>query len=73
MIELVATVLSIGGAILMCSNTKYSKYTYALWPFASFLWTIEAYSLDMYGWMAAAATHTILESIGAYNWLIRKK
>ena len=73
MLEAIATVFSIAGAILMASNTKYSKYAYLVWPVASTSWMAVAISNSMKGLMLTYALYMCLEFTGMYKWLIRDK
>ena len=73
MIETIATVLSIVGAVLMSSNNKHSKYAYLLWPFASICWLYVAMDAGLKGLVITQIIYMILEFTGLWKWVIRDR
>ena len=71
MLEVVATVLSIFGAVLMSSKSQYSKFAYVVWPVASLIWLLFAVEKQMMGFAVCSGIYMVLEASGLYRWIIK--
>ena len=73
MLQVVATVFGITGALLMATNSKYKKYAYVLWPIASCSWLYVALTKGIYWLALTQSVYLCLELTGLWVYLIKDK